>query len=178
MQKRWNNSFYSSVKSCLILPLTCHNQCFVWKDERGICIGTTFNIWNKKIPPEDEADKLKPQLFPPTPYPTPQFPRRTQHLHCWDEMQYKVFSSQTISQERVCEESKQLCSDWRQLRHETGHNCRRKEGRQWECTHQLCTSTSVQEQEATLQFWRQWAWTYSNGQQMMPMPEWARCLTE
>lgn len=34
------------------------------------------------------------------------------HLHCGDEMQYKVLGGQTVSQEGMCEEPKQLCSNW------------------------------------------------------------------
>lgn len=35
-----------------------------------------------------------------------------EHLHCGDEMQYKVLGGQTVSQEGMCEEPKQLCSHW------------------------------------------------------------------
>lgn len=41
------------------------------------------------------------------------FERQTsEYLHCRDEMQYKVLCSQTVSQESMCEEPKQLCSNW------------------------------------------------------------------
>lgn len=83
--------------------------------EKGTCAGRNI----VKVP-EDQADRSTDITAVPLfiPHPTP---RKSADLHCRDEMQYKIFSSQTISQECVSEESKQLCSDWRQLRHEIGH---------------------------------------------------------
>lgn len=148
------------------------------KDERGICIGV-FDIWNKKIPPEDGADKLK-QTTKTTAVPFSSHtsvPTKSTALTLlrWDAIS-GIQQPNYLPRARVW--GIQAALLWLETTQTWSRTRLQKEGRQTECARQLCTGTSVQVQESTLQSWRRWAWTQSNGRQMMPPLEWARCLRE
>lgn len=65
-------------------------------------------------------------------------------------MQYQVLSGQAVSQKRMREEPKQLCSDRRQLGHETWNDWRR-EGDHIHNTHTSSSQVSQAKEEEKTQ---------------------------